>query len=419
MTEQIPQQPGQEQNPSTAVAQPQNSKKGGRIALLVILVIAALAAAATAVYFLMQSEDEPTVTEEAVYRAPLSEDRATISLDNAGMTPPDISKYAYVAQDDLIGPRFTDIKVQEPSNLDAPADVVVECTVTANAIFKNKGVEISVPVTLPFDYSMDSDNWVPGSLTQGESVSTPLSSAKASDIIEHLDEILYAYDPTYADEMAEADIVKTKADLTVDGGTISVDLSKTIETEDPDGKKYNQLRTCTVDLAVTWSNDAGWQVAVGTAGEIENSERVLVYSPPPAETDDNNPQEQTNTVEPSKVKPTNLGKVSSGDKVAFSGKLQKLANVSDLSKANNYNNKEASKNADGNVQMVLKLSQPITMTLDGQKYTFTYLPIAVSGIGDRWKELLGSKADVSGSFEDNFGTSWCPLGIKTLKIDVS
>lgn len=422
MTEQFPQQPYAGQIPMAAPpgAQPPK-KKAGRIVLLIILVLAALVAGGAAMYFFMQSsEPDDPVVEETVHREPLSEGRATTSLDGAGMTAPDVSKYAYVAQDELIGPRFTDIKVQEPTNLDAPADVVVECTVTATATFKNKGVEISVPVTLPFTYSVDTQSWVPGSLTQGDSVSTPLASAKASDILEHLDEVLYAYDSTYAEDMADAKIVKTTSDLTVEGGTITVDLSKQAEYEEEDGKKFNQLRTCTVELAVIWSNDAGWQVSVSKAGQIEASEPVLIFDPTKKEEAEQTKQENEAeaAAAAAQVKPVNVGKLKYGDKMSVTGVFKKVDKASQLSKENGFTNKDASKDADGNVQMALKLSEPITCTINGEKYTLYYLPIAVSGLGNSWKELIGAKADVSGSFEDSYATSWCPGGLKTLRIEL-
>ena len=49
--------------------------------------------------------------------------------------------------------------------------------------------------------------------------------------------------------MVDASIVKTTSDLTIDGGPITVDLSKTVESE-ADGVKTSELRTSTVTLNV-------------------------------------------------------------------------------------------------------------------------------------------------------------------------
>ena len=113
-----------------------------------------------------------------------------------------------------------------------------------------------MPVTIPFDYSVAGETWVPGDLTLGTPTATPLASANASEILADLDEHLMNHDATYGETIAEATIVKTTAELTIDGGPISVSLSKTIE-EEKDGKKVNELRTCDVVLAVAWSPEAG------------------------------------------------------------------------------------------------------------------------------------------------------------------
>lgn len=392
---------------AVGAAQAQNVKKGHRGAILIGLVIAALVAAGLALWLFTQG----TFTEkpsESIQRVALSEDRVTTAFEDAEMTPPDISQYAYVSQDELIGPKFSDIKIQEPVDLGAPANAIVECTATATATFKNKGVEIQVPVTLPFDYSNDSETWVPGDLTQGEVTATPLASAKASKIVENLDEILYAYDPTYGEEMAEAKVVKTNSDLSIDGGPITVELSKQVDLE-KDKKKYNELRTAKVELKVEWTNDKGWKVSVANAGQIERTTTEI-----PDETDETTGE----VVEP--AKPVKLGKVSFGDKVNLSGTLQKVEKADELSKDNDYQDKKASKDATGKVQLVLKFTKPVTMTLDGKKYSLNSIAVATSGLSDKKiKALYGRKADVSGTLEDQFATSWSPAGIKALTIETT
>ena len=417
MTEQDPQKSAQDPSVGDAygtvgTAQAQNVKKGHRGAILIGLVIAALVAAGLALYLFTQGTfNEPA--SEPIQRVALSEDRVTAAFEDAEMTPPDISKYAYVSQDELIGPKFSDIKVQEPVDLGAPGNTVVECTATATATFKNKGVEIHVPVTLPFDYSNEGETWVPGDLTQGEVTATPLASAKASEIVEHLDEILYEHDPTYGEEMAEAKVVKTSSDLSIDGGPITVELSKQVEIE-KDKKKYNQLRTAKVKLQVDWTNDKGWQVSVADAGQIEREDAEIV------DPDAANETHETEGEVVATTKPVKLGKVSFGDKVNLSGTLQKVEKVSELSKANDYNDKQASKDATGKVHLVLKFTKPVTMTLDGKKYSLNSIAVATSGLSDKkLKALYGQKADVSGTLEESFATSWSPAGIKALTIETS
>lgn len=120
------------------------------------------------------------------------------------------------------------------------------------------------------------------------------------------------------------------------------------------------------------------------------------------------------------TRPMDLGIVSFGDTVTLRGALQSVTNVSELSKANDYSRPSASSNADENVRLlVLKLDRPVIFTLGGRKYTLTYVAVAVYGLGDSMQELFGVKAEVSGSFESDYATSWCPAGVKALKIELS
>ena len=125
-----------------------------------------------------------------------------------------------------------------------------------------------MPVTLPFEYSDAGETWVPGDLVVGEATAVPLASASANDILANLNDILATNDPTYGEAMADASIVKTASDLTIDGGPITVDLSKTVESE-ADGVKTSELRTSTVTLNVAWSNTEGWLVTVADAGKVK------------------------------------------------------------------------------------------------------------------------------------------------------
>lgn len=314
--------------------------------------------------------------------------------------------------------------MNEPVDLGVATNQVVECTATATATFKNKGIEITVPVTLPFEYSEAGETWVAGELTQGTPTATPLASASASEILADLDKHLMAYDATYGEAIAEATIVKTTAELTIDGGPINVSLSKSLE-EEKDGKKYNELRTCDVVLAVSWSPDAGWVVSVADAGEIDYQRNEIVD--PAAEAA---AAEAAAAVEAANSKPINLGTVkysdtlTLGDKkkgdTASIGTIEKVEKVSALAKGNKYENKKASKNADGNVQLVLRLKRPVELKLNGTEYHLTTLAVAVSGLDDNGKSLIGRQIKyISGPMEEAFATSWCPFGVKTLEIGLN
>lgn len=400
-------------------AQAQNVKHGHGLAIVIGLLICALVCAGIAAFLFTNGTFSHRIDTEQgdVQRVPLSDARVLAAFDEVTMEAPDISKYAYVPQDALIGPKFSDIIVNEPMDLGAPSNQIVECTATATATFKNKGIEITVPVTLPFEYSVEGETWVPGDLTQGDPTATPLASANASDILADLDDHLMAHDATYGEAIAEATIVKTTSELTIDGGPITVSLSKTLE-EEEDGKTINELRTCDVVLAVAWSPESGWVVSVADAGEIDYQRDEI----PDAATAE---AEAQAAVEAAANNPIKLGTVKYGDTITIGeensstpiGTIQKVEKAADLAKGNKYSNKNATDNADGNVQLVLKLRQPVELKLNGTNFRLTTLAVAVSGLDDNGKSLIGKQITcISGPMEEAFGTSWCPFGIKTLKI---
>lgn len=405
-------------------AQAQNVKHGHGLAIVIGLLICALVCAGIAAFLFTNGTFSHRIDTEQgdVQRVPLSDARVLAAFDEVTMEAPDISKYAYVPQDALIGPKFSDIIVNEPMDLGAPSNQIVECTATATATFKNKGIEITVPVTLPFEYSVEGETWVPGDLTQGDPTATPLASANASDILADLDEHLMAHDATYGEAIAEATIVKTTSELTIDGGPITVSLSKTLE-EEEDGKTINELRTCDVVLAVAWSPESGWVVSVADAGEIDYQRDEI----PDAATAE---AEAQAAVEAAANNPIKLGTVKYGDTITLGdkkansapsiGTIQKVEKAADLAKGNKYSNKNATDNADGNVQLVLKLRQPVELKLNGTNFRLTTLAVAVSGLDDNGKSLIGRQIKyISGPMEEAFGTSWCPFGIKTLEIGLN
>ena len=108
--------------------------------------------------------------------------------------------------------------------------------------------------------------------------------------------------------------MKTASDLTIDGGPITVDLSKTVESE-ADGVKTSELRTSTVTLNVAWSNTEGWLVTVADAGQIDTQTNQIPVAP--AEGADS-----PASVDPANTDPENIGNVKFGDSVSLSGTLQ-------------------------------------------------------------------------------------------------
>lgn len=397
-------------------AQPRNVKKGARIAIIVAIVIVILAALAGAAFLFTQGTFTETPAAEETQRVPLSDARVIAAFDEVAMDAPDISQYAYVSQDALIGPKFSDIVLNEPTNLGTAANQIIECTATATATFKNKGIEIVVPVTLPFEYSPEGETWVPGEITRGEATATPLASPSATDIIANLNGILATNDPTYGEAMADAEIMKTTSDLTIDGGTIGVELSKSIESE-ADGVVRTELRTSSVTLAVAWSPTEGWLVTVSDAGQIETTANEV-----PAPGSEGAAAGSAGTaaaLDPTanNQEPENVGNAKYGDSLILSGTLQAISNVGTLSEGNDYTNGGASETADGKVQFVLVLNRPLDINLNGSQYRLTSVAIATNGLEDDViNSLYGKTATVSGSIEESFATSWSPVGLKTLEI---
>ena len=194
-------------------AQPRDVKKGQRTAVIVGLIICVLVGAGVLTYLFTSGFFNEQPVAEETQRVPLSDARVIAAFDEVAMDAPDISQYAYVSQDALIGPKFSDIVLNEPTNLGTPGNQIVTCEATATATFKNKGIEINVPVTLPFEYSNAGETWVPGDLVVGEATAVPLASASANDILANLNDILATNDPTYGEAMVDAAIVKTASDL--------------------------------------------------------------------------------------------------------------------------------------------------------------------------------------------------------------
>lgn len=393
-------------------AQPRDVKKGHRAAIIIGLVICLLVAAGALTYLFTSGFFNETPATEETQRVPLSDQRVIAAFDEVSMDAPDISRFAYVSQDALIGPKFSDIVLSEPTNLGAPGNQIVTCEATATATFKNKGIEINVPVTLPFEYSDAGETWVPGELVTGEVTASPLASANANDILANLNDILNANDPTYGEAMADASIVKTTADLTIDGGPITAELSKTVETKD-EKTITSELRTSTVKLGVAWSNTEGWLVTVTEAGKIETTTSQIPVNPEGEEGSGG-----AASVNPADTTPENLGSVKYGDTVTMSGTLQAVKGAAALSKGNDYTNKEATADANKSVQLVLKLNRPVDIKLNGKQYRLTTIAVATSGLDDNGKSLIGRKADVKGPLEESFATSWSPAGIKALEIHV-
>lgn len=406
----------------------QEEKKGGagRIIAIIALILGILIVLGIVVFlffpgilpFGASTNEDPAPVEE-VQVPVLSEVAVITAFDEADMQPPDLAMFAYVSQDPLIGPQFGDVVLNEVTNTSVAAGQPIECTATATATFKNKGIEIAVPVTLPFEFSAETGTWTPGELVSGDAIGAPLASPNASEILENLNDILQANDPTYAEEMSEAEITKTTSDLTIDGGTIGVDLSKTVVEEDEKAKR-TVLNTSSVTLAVAWSATEGWIVSVSNTGEI-NKETIKTEG----KIDDQavGQDEQTATLSPSNEnqEPQSVGTAHYGDSITLSGTLQAVENTGSLASGNNYKNADATETADGAVRLVLVLKRPIDITLNGTSYRLTSVALALGdNISDsQVRGLYGDTGSVSGTIDEGFATNWSPVGLKVSSVEVN
>lgn len=94
-------------------AQPRDVKKGQRTAVIVGLVICLLVAAGVLTYLFTSGFFNEQPVAEETQRVPLSDARVIAAFDEVAMDAPDISQYAYVSQDALIGPKFSDIVLND------------------------------------------------------------------------------------------------------------------------------------------------------------------------------------------------------------------------------------------------------------------------------------------------------------------
>ena len=90
-------------------AQPRDVKKGQRTAVIVGLIICVLVGAGVLTYLFTSGFFNEQPVAEETQRVPLSDARVIAAFDEVAMDAPDISQYAYVSQDALIGPKFSDI----------------------------------------------------------------------------------------------------------------------------------------------------------------------------------------------------------------------------------------------------------------------------------------------------------------------
>ncbi len=512
--------------PAYRAARARRMRKNHLAVGIIVILFVLLALGGAGAYLFTQGVFDQRPAGEPVQRVPLSDARVAAAFDEATVTVPDIAQYAYVSQDALIGPKFSDIAVDEAVSLGASGNQVTERTATATAAFRNKGVAIAVPVAIPFEYSFENETWVPGELSQEAAVATPVAAPSASVILADMDAILADYDATYYEAMAGATVAKTSSDLTTEGGTITADLTRIIREDAPDADSTNaaeqeggtrdaeddardaddariadpardagsdsarstedgaiatdsagrvraigqedgaisagEMRTSEVTLDVIWDNDKGWKVSVRHAGAIDYQE---LEAPDPNAASEN----------PTGETPLDLGDIALGGTITATGTLEAISGADAFSSGNGYidgtanpgagtpdttdtgapgteptaagtdaetastgtgeapgtagqnsviagkitdTGKGASKDADGKVQLVLRLTPPLSMNLDGKQCRFIALPVALGSnvTDDERNSLIGRSVSVKGAITENLATTWSPAGLQATDI---
>lgn len=278
---------------SYGTVEPARSRKsgGGRRGIAVALIVVLLFAAAggAAYWFFFANKSEPVVSLDRGQRVTLTLTRAQQVLEGLGMEAPDLGQFRYVPTDNLVGPKFENVAVGDVVEQRDGDAVTATRQVTADALFRNKGILLTVPVTITFAYDEAGETWREGDLELGAMTAQPLSAPNAATIVEDLDALLAAYDPAVGTLFAGS-AAKTSSRLTSEGGTITVAMAKDESVAEPDaeGKEHQLIKhhNCTAQIVVTWSDTEGWVAKVDRLNDEVTVEDVT--APQPDDGDDQN-----------------------------------------------------------------------------------------------------------------------------------
>lgn len=311
---------------SYGTVEPARSRKsgGGRrgiaVALIVVLLFAAVGAGVY--WFFFANKSEPVVSLDRGQRVTLTLTRAQQVLEGLGMEAPDLSQFRYVPTDNLVGPKFENVAVGDVVEQRDGDAVTATRQVTADALFRNKGILLTVPVTITFAYDEAGETWREGDLELGAMTAQPLSAPNAATIVEDLDALLAAYDPAVGTLFAGS-AAKTSSRLTSEGGTITVAMAKDESVAEPDaeGKEHQLIKhhNCTAQIVVTWSDTEGWVAKVDRLNDEVTVEDVT--APQPDDGDDQNAEGggETGPIGQEGGRPEYGLKCSTGDLVELGG----------------------------------------------------------------------------------------------------
>ena len=190
----------------------------------------------------------------------LSEQTVLNSFNTDRLSPPDVSGYAHLTTDNLLGPRYDNLSIGEIVDVDGEAP---HRDVTAVATFENGYLTISAPLTARFTYDEEAIEWRLSEQSLGAPAVKPLRAPAVASIESDLLDLLARYDAELASTFAGASML-TKASFSETGGTADVQLTKRSE----DGKS---VTTCTVAIKVSWVDGKGWQTTIVSASKPEQS----------------------------------------------------------------------------------------------------------------------------------------------------
>ncbi len=190
----------------------------------------------------------------------LSEQTVLTSLNAERLAPPDLSGYAHLSTDNLLGPRYDNLSIGEIADDGGSAP---HRDVTAVATFDNSYLTISAPLTARFVFDEENIEWVMSEQSLGAPSVKPLRGPAVASIESGFLELLASYDATLGATFANAGML-TRASFTETGGTADVQLTKRSE----DGRT---VTTCTVAIKVTWTDGKGWQATIVSASKPEQA----------------------------------------------------------------------------------------------------------------------------------------------------
>lgn len=245
----------------------------GSVILALVLVVGI---AASFVFFMTNN----TLKQEDM--AGLSESKVYADLEALRIPAPDLSGYAYVSDEGLVGPHFEDIEIGSIRYGSAKDGRVTPSTrrVTAEAVWHSAALEVRRSLTADFEFVGGDESWRLVIHVLGELSATPLRPMNVYDLEGDIPALLRMYDPVLGEAYADAQI-RLESDLGNDGGTVKATLTKALDAASEE---------CVMNLTVSWSSTRGWIVEVASVTALSSGSVAMpsdqdAISPQPEEGD--------------------------------------------------------------------------------------------------------------------------------------